>query len=115
MSLPESRRLDFSEIAILDILPLVEGNHDASLINNIYKACADVGFFYVRNHGVPQILVESVRDSAQAFFSAPMTEKMEVLLDPRIRGYSPANRSYSAGHLIEGEDRAGTSLVTPAD
>ena len=109
MALPQSRRLDFSEIPILDIGPLVEGNHDSSLIDDLYRACADVGFLYVRNHGVPVALVESLRHSAATFFSAPMAEKMEVVIDPRIRGYYPSNRSHSAGHLIEGEDRAGTS------
>ena len=109
MALPQPRRLDFSEIPILDIGPLVEGNHDTSLINDLYRACADVGFLSVCNHGVPLALVESLRHSVEAFFSAPMAEKMKVVIDPRIRGYNPANRSYSAGHLIEGEDRAGMS------
>ena len=109
MALPQSRPLDFSEIPILDIGPLVEGNHNSSLIHDLYRACADVGFLYVRNHGVPLTLVESLRHSAKVSFSAPMAEKMQVVLNPRIRGYYPENRSYSADHLIEGEDRAGTS------
>ena len=75
----------------------------------MYSACADVGFFYIRNHGVPLALVESLTRAAQDFFSSPLSEKMQVVIDPRIRGYYPANRSDSAGHLIEGEDRAGTS------
>ena len=38
-----------------------------------------------------------------------MPGKMKIVIDTRIRGYYPPNRSYSAGNLIEGEDRAGTS------
>jgi isopenicillin N synthase-like dioxygenase len=109
MTLPESRRLDFTEIPILDIGPLLAGNHDTSLIDDLYRACADVGFLYVTNHGVPLTLIESLRHSAQAFFSSPMPGKMKIVIDARIRGYYPPNRSYSAGNLIEGEDRAGTS------
>ena len=91
------------------VAALNTNNHDSSLINDLYRACADVGFLYVRNHGVPLTLVESLRHSARAFFSAPIAEKMKVVLSPRIRGYYPENRSYSAEHLIEDEDRAGTS------
>jgi len=108
-ALPQSRRLDFSEIPILDIGPLVESNYETSLINDLYRACADVGFFYVRNHGIPLALVESLKHSAEVFYSAPTAEKMSVVIDSRIRGYYPSNRSYSAGHLIQGEDRAGMS------
>ena len=36
MALPQSRRLDFSEIPILDIGPLVAGDHDPTLINALH-------------------------------------------------------------------------------
>ncbi len=107
MNLPESRRLDFSEIPILDIGSLVKGADEPSLIDELYRACADVGFFYVRNHGVPKELVESVMRAAEPFFAAPTNEKMEVVLDQRIRGFYAHNRVTSVGHLIEGEDRSG--------
>ena len=109
MTLLPSRRLDFSEIPILDIGPLVKGEDDPSLIDSLYKACADVGFFYVRNHGVPSGLIESVRRAAEPFFESSMEEKMKVVVDQRIRGFYAANRSTSVGHLIEGEDRTGTN------
>ena len=104
MALPQSRRLDFSEIPILDVGPLVAGDHDQTLINALYQACADVGFLYVRNHGVSMALVEALKESAAMFFAAPMVEKMKIAIDPRILGYLPLGyRSY------DGEDRAGTS------
>ena len=104
MTLPQSRRLDFSEIPILDVGPLVAGDDDPTLINALHRACADVGFLYVRNHGVSMALVETLKESAATFFAAPMAEKMKIAIDPRIQGYLPLGyRSY------EGEDRAGTS------
>ena len=107
ITLPQSRRLDFSEIPILDIGPLVEGDDDPALINDLYRACADVGFFYVRNHGVSMALAESVMGAAEGFFAAPMAEKMEVVLDQQVRGFYAHNTVTSVGHLIEGEDRSG--------
>ncbi len=60
MALPQSRRLDFSEIPILDVGPLVAGDHDPTLINALHRACADVGFLYVRNHGVSMGLISVI-------------------------------------------------------
>ena len=77
MALPQSRRLDFSEIPILDVGSLVAGNHDPTLINALHRACADVGFLYVRNHGVSMALVEALKESAAMFFAAPMVEKIK--------------------------------------
>ena len=74
---------------------------------NIYRACADVGFFYVRNHGISMAMVESVKSAAEGFFAEPMAEKMKVVLDQRIRGFYSHNRVSSVGHLIKGEDRSG--------
>ena len=109
MSLPPSRRLDFSEVPVLDIRPLFEGTPDPTLIDAIDKACADVGFFYVKNHGVPRATIQALQDTAARFFSLPLSEKMDIEIDQRIRGYYPPNRSLSAGHLIKGEDRGGMS------
>ena len=86
MTLPQSRRLDFSEIPILDIGPLVAGDKDPILINDLHQACADVGFLYIQNHGVSMALVEALKDSATSFFAKPMTKKMRILIDPRIQG-----------------------------
>ncbi len=106
MALPLSRRLDFSEIPVIDISPLVDGNA-AQLERTVAaldRACSDVGFIYIRNHGVSRDLVTRLAQQARLFFNRSMDEKMRIVLDQRMRGYLPLNyRSY------EGEARAGTS------
>jgi isopenicillin N synthase-like dioxygenase len=52
-------------------------------------ACLDKGFFYIRNHGVSEALVEAVFAGAARFFAQPSEEK--VAFD---RARSPANRGY---------------------
>jgi isopenicillin N synthase-like dioxygenase len=104
MAIPPSRRLDFSEIPVIDLAPLVEGQDDPRTIAALGRACSDVGFIYVRNHGVSQDLVARLVEQSAEFFARPMDEKLEIVLDARMRGYLPLNyRSY------EGEARAGTS------
>ena len=110
MNLPVSRRLDFSEIPIIDIGPLyieddIRGGASANVVvEKIARACTDVGFFYITNHGIAPELYADVIQQGQLFFNQPDEQKQNILIDQRIRGYLPLYyRSY------EGEARAGTS------
>jgi len=106
MAIPVSRRLDFSEIPVIDIAPLLDGNaaQVARTAEALDQACSEVGFLYVSNHGIKRELVAALAAEARRFFAQPMAEKMEIVLDQRLRGYLPLKyRSY------EGETRAGTS------
>jgi isopenicillin N synthase-like dioxygenase len=106
MAIPVSRRLDFSEIPVIDIAPLFDGNAAAVARTTaaLDRACSDIGFIYIRNHRVPLDLVARLVEEARRFFALPMDEKMQIALDQRMRGYLPLKyRSY------EGETRAGTS------
>lgn len=104
MAIPQSRRLDFSEIPIIDVSTLVSGDNDTATVDAIGKACRDVGFIYIKNHGFPQSLIDNVLVAADEFFSRSMDEKNKVVVNERIRGYLPLRyRSY------EGESKAATS------
>jgi isopenicillin N synthase-like dioxygenase len=52
-------------------------------------ACLDNGFFYIKNHGVSETLVEDVFREAAAFFALPEAQKAEV-----DKAKSKANRGY---------------------
>lgn len=104
MAIPVSRRLDFSEIPVIDMAELVAGNDDPATIDAIRAACRDVGFLYIKNHGVSQHLIDDFLDASREFFARPMDEKKKVLIDQRMRGYLPLR--YSS---YEGEDNAAVS------
>lgn len=89
MAIPLSRRLDFSEIPQIDIGPFLEAAPTQDDIAVIASACTDVGFFYVRNHGITQDLITELRSESQNFFEKPIDEKMRVPLNARMRGYLP--------------------------
>ena len=63
----------------------------AAIAKEIRAASCDIGFFYIRNHGVPQALIDAQFEWARKFFSLPMTEKTEIALakSPCNRGYEP--------------------------
>lgn len=104
MSIPISRRLDFSEIPCIDLASVSSGKMDKSMVDAIGQACSEIGFFYIVNHGVPAALVDALQQQSAHFFAQSFQDKMHVKLDQRMRGYLPlCYRSY------EGEAKAATN------
>lgn len=89
MTIPKSRRLDFSEVALIDIASLVAGQDDIETIQAIEHACKYTGFFYVANHGISSELVDGLHRQAETFFSLPAEQRMAVKMGTTIRGYLP--------------------------
>jgi isopenicillin N synthase-like dioxygenase len=86
-------RSAFTEIPIIDVSGLLAADEAARLACGckIGRACRDVGFFYVVNHGIAQPRIDEVFAVARRFFALPEAEKMAVALarSPFMRGYFP--------------------------
>jgi isopenicillin N synthase-like dioxygenase len=85
-----ARRESFDRIPVLNIAPLLDGSDVVRVARDIRWALENVGFFYVRNHGVPEVIVENCFEAARAFFALPMEEKMALHIgksDIALRGY----------------------------
>jgi isopenicillin N synthase-like dioxygenase len=87
-----SKQIAFSEIPVIDIASLVDGSDKESVSREIGKACEEVGFFYVKNHGVPQEMIDRVYKAAEDFFELPQEVKDRLHVaksGPTLRGYIP--------------------------
>jgi len=89
-------------VPTIDFGPYLAGTPDgkAQVAAEIAKACTNIGFLILTNHGVDRALTERVVATAKAFFALSLDEKMEVARPaPDVpRGYSPvANESVSYG------------------
>ena len=58
----------------------------------IHRACREMGFFYVSNHGVPQDLVDGAFAWSRRFFDLPRAEKLALHMKN-----SPTASGYEAG------------------
>jgi isopenicillin N synthase-like dioxygenase len=105
MAIPVSRRLDFSEIPLVAVAGLVAGNDDPNTIGELGRACTDVGFAYVKNHGVPARLIAGAAAQAARFFARPMDEKLTITVNPCMRGYLPLNYTSLIGEPGGGVSR----------
>jgi isopenicillin N synthase-like dioxygenase len=86
-----AQQLDSAAIPLIDIADL-RSNDAAKRIAvavQIRQACERVGFFYVRNHGVPDELLNAVYAAAREFFALPAEEKLlvDITKSNRHRGY----------------------------
>lgn len=82
----------FHEIPIIDIAPLLDGSDAEGVAQQIGKVCEEVGFFYIKNHGVPDAQIEGAYDAAKSLFGLPFETKQKVNIATTgdvLRGYIP--------------------------
>ena len=85
----EARHIALSKIPVIDAWPLIDGNRDAiaGVGTEFRRAAEAVGFFYIRNHGIPQPLIESVFAVSRAFFAQPPSVKERIAAREHHRGW----------------------------
>jgi len=87
----EARQVDFDSIPVIDIGPFLRGDEAAKarVAEELGHACRHVGFFYVKNHGIPQAIVDELMAQTRHFFHLPLEEKLKVDIKRfgRHRGY----------------------------
>ncbi|KAJ9142999.1 2og-Fe oxygenase family protein [Pleurostoma richardsiae] len=83
----------FTSIPTIDLSEIDSPSPEARkrIAKEIYNACHDCGFFYVKNHGISEDLVKRTFELLRRFFSLDLETKMDahVQKNPAIRGYEP--------------------------
>jgi isopenicillin N synthase-like dioxygenase len=93
MGLPLARKVAPKDVPIIDLAPMYGDDEQAhaALAQEIAQTCADLGFFYVVNHGLPQRQISDLFDIARQFFNLPAEDLAEVTMSKatHYRGYIP--------------------------
>ena len=96
----DAERVSAASLPIIDIGDLASPHLAARRIvaAQLHDACGYNGFFYVRNHGVSEPLVDAVFAEAERFFALPAEQKADV-----DKAKSGANRGYEplSGQTLE--------------
>lgn len=91
------------EIPVIDIAPLVRGDEPLDehheTIRAMRDAGRDIGFFYVRDHGIPDHHLDTVFTRAREFFARSLDEKMGIHIarSEIFRGYIPPDHELTNG------------------
>ena len=96
-----AKLMAFTEIPVIDIAALRGGDAQAkaATVAEIGRACETVGFFYIRNHGVPQALIDRTYELSRLFHYSPreLREKVHIRNSPGTRGWVPISDEDDAG------------------
>ena len=89
MTYATAETLSGSAIPVIDIGSLQSAS-DAAYRNTagaFLNAAQSIGFFYVRNHGIPRELITQTFELARQFFALSQSEKEQVRVSERHRGF----------------------------
>lgn len=87
-------------LPVIDVGPLVRGEDARSVASEMGAACRELGFFYVRGHGVEPALQEMLHQLAKEFFALPLAEKLKLEMSQAgraWRGYFPVGGELTSG------------------
>ncbi|KAF7767976.1 hypothetical protein Agabi119p4_7219 [Agaricus bisporus var. burnettii] len=113
MNLVESeleKNMAFQEVPVIDLQNINSENpaQRADLAQVVKDACMRVGFFYVKNHEIPETVIDNTLAAAKNFFDLPLEKKMIIdhKKSSNFKGYTPLlsgnNNPDGAGDVQEG-------------
>jgi isopenicillin N synthase-like dioxygenase len=83
----------FEEIPIIDFAPMLGSDAAAklALAAELRHACTEIGFFYIRDHGVAQDLIDATFAECPRFFGLTTADKMAIHVRHSLNnsGYTP--------------------------
>ena len=79
---------DLPNLDLADFLAGVDGAAD-SLSLEIRDVYENVCFFFIRNHGISEDLIERIFAEAKRFHDLPDDQKLALRIDQNQRGYIP--------------------------
>jgi isopenicillin N synthase-like dioxygenase len=96
---------DFTSIPVIDLAKADISDARIKLLTDLRHAVTNVGFLYVKNHGVSNIVVESLVNALPLLFSLSEQEKEYVALkkSPHFLGYSGTGSETTAGKIDQRE------------
>ncbi len=99
----KARQASFDEIPVISLMA-----PELELINAIRDACTRIGFFYIRDHGVSQPMIDRAFKYAERFFgqNAEKKEEVHIRKSRTMRGWDPIKEPKPESEM--GIDRDGT-------
>jgi len=99
---PEDTTASEAQIPVIDLDPFFRGEPGAldHLADELRDACTRVGFFYIKNHGVPDEIIENAFAQNRRFHAEPIENKRKLKLDQFNVGFLEINTSTQAHSTV---------------
>lgn len=91
-----------AHIPVIDFGAVFAGAPDGlpKIADAVRHACENVGFFYARNHGVPDALIDRALAASRQFHGLPLADKLKLRLNENNIGYLPINASVQGASTV---------------
>jgi isopenicillin N synthase-like dioxygenase len=87
MSYASARPLNTDSIPVIDLTPLRNGDNPDKVAHELHAASQNLGFIYVKGHGIPEQIIHAARASAFRFFRSTESRKATLRISDRHRGW----------------------------
>ncbi len=87
MAYATAQHTQMDQIPVVDLSSLQNGTDPDSVAESLHAASQNLGFIYVKSHGIADSLIAEARKSAFEFFRQSDEEKSKVLISKHHRGW----------------------------
>jgi isopenicillin N synthase-like dioxygenase len=110
------RAASADEVPTLDLTALLAGDDLGPLAARLHHACETIGFFYVKNHGVPDTVIDNIFAATRRYFDLPLEERLKMKIDDRFRrGFMPQGINQHPGYAPDLKESYELALDLPLD
>ena len=91
-----------NQIPVIDYGPYFAGTQGAleKIAAEVKYASENIGFFYARNHGIPQATIDNAFAASERFHALPIEQKRALSLNENNIGYLAPNTSVQAASTV---------------
>ncbi len=87
MAYARAKEVDTEIIPVVDITPLRDGSNPKQVADALHSASQNLGFIYIKGHGIPESVIEAARSCAYSFFHGSSDDKATVTVSSAHRGW----------------------------
>ncbi len=87
MAYAQAKAVDASVIPVIDITPLRTGADPDQVARALHAASRNLGFIYIKGHGIPDDIIQAAREAAYGFFRSAESDKQTVSVSAKHRGW----------------------------
>lgn len=78
---------DKDTIPVIDISSLRDGSNSKIIAKKLHEASQNLGFIYIKGHGIPDHIINNARKYAYDFFKSDPSYKKQVTISNKHRGW----------------------------
>ena len=87
MKYATAKKIKSDKIPIIDVTSLRNNKDKISVAKSLHDASKNLGFIYIKNHGIKKDVIKNIRQDGLRFFRKKIEEKIEIKISKKHRGW----------------------------